>query len=169
MSLGQVSTHTLVLITSLWTFNYTMIAFCSLLPQYHVSTDALKRLIDVVGLGWGGGEVGGVLITSLWTFIYMMISFCSLLPQYHMTQMLCILHSLISFHFISFHSFIHFILFIHSFIHSFSHSFSQPSKVACTAEEPVHNRANPSTCTDEQIPRAQPRLRPHYYAEGHSY
>ena len=54
-------------------------------------TDAL-RLIDDVGLGWGGGwgGVGGVLITSLWTFIYMMISFCSLLPQVHVTQTLCV-------------------------------------------------------------------------------
>ena len=35
-----------------------MISFCSLLPQYHVTqTDAL-RLINDVGLGWGGG--GGV-------------------------------------------------------------------------------------------------------------
>ena len=50
-------------------------------------TDAL-RLIDDVGLGWGG--VGGCYKTSFWTFIYTMISFCSLLPQYHVTQMLCV-------------------------------------------------------------------------------
>ena len=40
-----------------------------------------------------------------------------------------------------------------SLLRSFIHSAEQ---AACTAEERVHNRANPSACTGEQIPRAQP-------------
>ena len=52
----------LVLITSLWTFNCVMISFLLITSTVPRNTDAL-HLIDVVGLGWGGG---GVLITSLW-------------------------------------------------------------------------------------------------------
>ena len=140
-----------------------------------------QALIDDVGLGWGVGEVGGVLITSLWTFIYMMISFCSLLPQYHMTQMLCILHSLISFHFISFHfisfhfipSFILFFSFIHSFIHSVIHSVSRAKwrvqpRSPCTTEQiqarvqtskfRVHSRGSALTTTLKAIPTSSKKL-----------
>ena len=129
-----------VLITSLWTFIYTMISFCLLIAStvpHH--TDAL-RLIDDVGLGgWGGwGGVNNVpLDIHLHDDFFLLIA--STVPCHTDALRLIddvglgwggsfihsFIHSFISFHVMSCH-----VISFHSFIHSFSRASSVHSRGA---------------------------------------